>query len=262
MNLFSKLYNNRRLIFKLAINDFKSKYVGSYLGIIWAFVQPIATTFVFWFVFQVGLRVGAVSNDVPFALWLILGLVPWFFFSDAVNSATSCFYEYNYLVKKIQFNIGILPIVKIFSAFFVHVAFIILFILIYYSYGGSLDIIKILGFLYYTFCNILLIIGIVFITSSISVFVKDINQVVAIVLQFGMWLTPIMWSTELIPNNLKFLFEINPLFYVTEGYRTLLFDGEFLPSYNSFLFWFITLGLLIVGWTVFKRSKPHFADVI
>lgn len=262
MNVFSKLYNNRRLIIKLAINDFKSKYVGSYLGIIWAFVQPIATTFVFWFVFQVGLRASAVSNDVPFALWLILGLVPWFFFSDAVNSATSCFYEYNYLVKKIQFNIGILPIVKIVSSLFIHVAFIFLFVIIFYSYGQTLDVIKVLGFIYYTVCNIALIVGVVFITSSISVFIKDVNQVVSIVLQFGMWLTPIMWSTELIPENFKILFEINPLFYVTEGYRNLMFDGKFMDNHNSIIFWIVTVGLLIFGWTVFKKSKPHFADVI
>jgi len=87
---FRDLYQNRGLIFSLAKNDFKSKYTGSYFGIIWAFVQPISTILVFWFVFEIGFR-SAPMQDVPFALWLSCGLVPWFFFSEAWSIATNAF---------------------------------------------------------------------------------------------------------------------------------------------------------------------------
>ena len=82
------LWKNKRLIFNLAKNDFKTKYAGSYLGIFWAFVQPIVTILVYWFVFQVGFRSGTVS-EFPFVVWLTCGMVPWFFFSDAWMSATN-----------------------------------------------------------------------------------------------------------------------------------------------------------------------------
>ena len=74
-----ELYQNRALIFSLAKNDFKTKYAGSYLGIVWAFIQPIITILVYWFVFSVGLRSGAVQ-EYPFVLYLVSGIVPWFFF--------------------------------------------------------------------------------------------------------------------------------------------------------------------------------------
>ena len=83
-----ELLQNRKLIMNLAKNDFKTKYAGSYLGIVWAFVQPIVTILVYWFVFSVGLKAGNVS-DYPFVLYLVSGIVPWFFFQDALNGGTN-----------------------------------------------------------------------------------------------------------------------------------------------------------------------------
>ena len=131
-----ELFRNRFLIFNLAKNDFKTKYAGSYLGIIWAFVQPIITILVYWFVFQIGFRSGTIDN-YPFALWLVAGLVPWFFFSDALLNATNCLLEYSYLVKKIVFPISILPFIKVLSAAFVHLFFLILTIFLFII-GGYL----------------------------------------------------------------------------------------------------------------------------
>ena len=84
----AELYQNRKLVLSLAKNDFKTKYAGSYLGIVWAFIQPIVTILVYWFVFSVGLKAGTVS-DYPFVLYLVSGIVPWFFFQDALNCGTN-----------------------------------------------------------------------------------------------------------------------------------------------------------------------------
>ena len=81
MGLIKELYRNKALIWNLSKNDFKTKYAGSYLGIFWAFVQPVVTVLIYWFVFQVGFK-SAPVKEVPFILWLVAGIVPWFFFSD------------------------------------------------------------------------------------------------------------------------------------------------------------------------------------
>ena len=120
------IYKNRRLVAKLAKNDFKTRYAGSYLGIVWAFIQPVITILVYWFVFSVGFRSGTGDLGVPFVLYLVAGIVPWFFFQDALIGGTNSLLEYNYLVKKVVFNISVLPVVKIISAMFVH-AFFVLF---------------------------------------------------------------------------------------------------------------------------------------
>ena len=114
LSLPIELYHNRQLILNLAKNDFKTKYAGSYLGIVWAFIQPIVTILVYWFVFSVGLKAGNAA-DYPFVIYLVSGIVPWFFFQDALNGGTNSLIEYNYLVKKVVFKISILPIVKIIS---------------------------------------------------------------------------------------------------------------------------------------------------
>ena len=135
MGIIREIFANKKLILNLAKNDFKTKYAGSYLGIVWGFIQPIVTVLVYWFVFEKGLKAGGVMNkegiQVEFVLWLIAGLVPWFLFSDALNSGTNSLLEYNYLVKKVVFNISILPVVKITSAFFVNAFFIIFTIVLY-----------------------------------------------------------------------------------------------------------------------------------
>ena len=129
----------RKLTVTLAVNDFKTKYSGSYLGIFWAFVQPVVTVTVYWFVFQLGFRSDPVK-DFPFVLWLIAGIVPWFYFSDALNGGTNSLLEYNYLVKKVVFNIDILPIVKVCSALFVHGFFVCFMFILYLAYGYGIDL--------------------------------------------------------------------------------------------------------------------------
>ncbi len=94
------IFETRRLLLTLIKNDFKKQYLGSYLGLLWAFIQPIAFIVVIWFVFEIGFRSGTVMGDTPFFLWLICGMIPWFFFADAVSSGTSAIVANNFLVKK------------------------------------------------------------------------------------------------------------------------------------------------------------------
>lgn len=256
------IYHSKTLIFQLAINDFKSRYVGSYLGIIWAFIQPLITILVLWFVFQVGFR-SAPVNNFPFILWLSCGLIPWFFFVDSVSSSANSLLEYSYLVKKVMFRVSVLPIVKILSAFFVHLFFIGFLVFMFWIYGYRPNICYIQLF-YFSFSMTLLVLGLSWITSSLVVFLKDTAQVVAVILQMGFWLTPILWPIAMVPERYHFLFKLNPMFYIVEGYRDTLIHGVWVwHRYNqSMYFWAITILIFIVGALLFKRLRPHFSDVL
>lgn len=255
-------WNNKELIISLAVNDFKTKYAGSYFGIVWAFVQPICTILVFWFVFQVGMRNTDVG-DIPFILWFIAGLIPWFFFSEAWNTATNCLIEYSFLVKKVVFEIYILPVVKILSALFVHVFFVLFMLLIYLLYDIKPNIYWVQT-IYYSFCMIALVIALSFITAPLVVFFKDLGQIMNIILQFGMWLTPIMWSIDIIPEKFMWIFKLNPMYYVVQGYRdSLIYGNVFYGNIKqTVFFWGAVLVFMFVGCTIFKKLKPHFADVL
>lgn len=123
MVLPAELWQNRRLILKLSKNDFKTRYAGSYLGMVWALVQPVVTVLLYWFVFGTIMqsRQSMGDTEIPYVLWLTAGLVPWMYFSEALSNGTNALLEYNYLVKKVVFKISILPIIKVFAATFMHV---------------------------------------------------------------------------------------------------------------------------------------------
>ena len=108
------IYRNRSLLFQLTVRDFKSRYLGSYLGLIWAFIQPLITILIFWFVFELGFKSAPVGN-FPFILWLMTGIIPWFFISESLGSGTGSVVENSYLVKKIVFRVSMLPVIKILS---------------------------------------------------------------------------------------------------------------------------------------------------
>lgn len=261
--LAEELNNNRVLIWNLSKNDFKTKYAGSYLGIIWAFIQPIVTILLYWFVFEFGLKAGSPIKDVPFILWFMAGLVPWFFFQESLLNATNCMLEYSYLVKKVVFKISILPIIKIISALFIHLVFIgFLFIVgaIYGFYPSQYTI----QLIYYSFCTFFMALAISYGTCAIVIFFKDLGQIINIFLQIGMWMTPIMWSYTIVPNRFQWILKLNPMYYIVEGYRDTIINHVwfFQRYFQTVYFWSISLGLFALGAMLFKKLKPHFADVL
>ena len=263
VSLFSDLKSNRNLIFNLAKNDFKTKFAGSYLGMIWAFVNPIITILVYWFVFEFGLRSGSPIEGVPFILWLMAGLIPWFFFSDGLNNATNCMQEYSYLVKKVVFKISILPIVKIISSLFVHLVFIGFLFIIAFCYGFY-PTLETLQIFYYLFCLFFIILATSYATSAIVLFFKDLGQIINIFLQIGVWMTPIMWNYKMLPEKYQWIVKLNPMVYITEGYRDVFINKIWFWTRQgqTIYFWTVSLALFFIGTVIFKKLKPHFADVL
>ena len=264
-----EIWYNRKLTFNLAKNDFKNRFSGSYLGTVWAFVQPIVTIFLFWFVFEKGLHAGpqGLRNGipVPFVLWLTSGLVPWFFFQDALISGTNTLYEYAFLVKKVVFNIGILPAVKVISNLFVHIAFVGFMFIIFILMGLYPSVYSV-QVIYYSVAMICFVTGLVYLTSAFCVFFKDLSQIISILMQVFMWSTPIMWNINAmgLKGPLLYLFKLNPMFYIVQGYRDSMIDNVwfFEKSDLTIYFWAVTILLFILGSTMFRKLRVHFADVL
>ncbi len=268
LQLIQELLQNRRLIWKLSKNDFKTKYAGSYLGVIWAFVQPVVTIVLYAVVFGILMPSKAEmlsdgNMDIPFILYLTAGLVPWLYFSEALTSGTTSFKVYNYLVKKVVFKVSILPIIRVISSAFVHLAFIVLIMILNISMGNYPSIYW-LQILYFSFCTFVFTLALTYATSSIVVFFKDLNQLIGIFLQVGIWATPIMWYITSAPESIHTILKLNPMFYIVDGYRNALFEHTWFWNdfYSTMYFWIITATLSAVGILIFKRLKPHFADVL
>ena len=259
-----ELYQSRHLIWKLARNDFKKRYAGSYLGAVWAMVQPVVTVAMYYVVFDVIMGTGnAMVPDKPYVLFLTAGLVPWFYFNEALNNGTNALLEYNYLVKKVVFKISVLPIIKIIAATFIHVFFVLVMLVIAAIYGYY-PTIYVIQLVYYSLCLFIFVLGLCYSTCAIMVFFKDIGQIISILLQIGMWATPILWDVNTLSPTVQMIVKINPLVYIVNGYRTAIFEKTWFweDFYSTMYFWIVTVVVFGVGALVFKRLKVHFSDVL
>ena len=259
------VWSNRTMLFALSKNDFKVKYAGSYFGIVWGFIQPFITIGVYWFVFQGGFRSGSVVEGYPFILWLMCGIIPWFFFVEAVSSGTNGLLDYHYLVKKVVFPVDILPSIRLVSTYYVHIFFMFFMLLAFFLYGIFPDV-HWLQVVYCEVCLFVLLAGIVYACSAVIVFFKDLSQMITIGLQIGLWVTPILWDYSSVSANgtLLFVLKLNPIFYIVQQYRnTFLYQRWFWTDWKwTIYFWGITLFLFGVGTILFQKLKIHFADVL
>ena len=259
-----ELYQSRHLIWKLAKNDFRKRYAGSSMGALWALAQPVVTVAMYYIVFDKLMGGGGRGvEDVPFVLFLTAGLVPWFYFNEALNNGTNALREYDYLVKKVVFKISILPIIKVIAATFIHVFFVagLLIVAALYGYYPTVYTTQIL---YYSACLFVFVLALCYATCAVVVFFKDLTQIIGIALQIGIWATPILWNIDSAPGEWVVILKLNPLVYIVNGYRSAIYERSwfFEDFFSTMYFWIVTVVLFGIGVAVFKRLKPHFADVL
>jgi ABC-type polysaccharide/polyol phosphate export permease len=257
-----ELYSKRDLIFSLAARDFRSGYFGSLLGIIWVFVEPVIYMFVMWFFFTKAVKFRP-SSDHPYVAWLMSSMVLWMFFSSAFVSSVGTFKSYAYLLRRPRFNMSIMPVVSIGSSLIVHGIFILLLIALLLASRVSLTIYW-LQSVYYLFSTCILLLGLSWITASLSLFIHDIRNAVGVILQIGFWVSPIFWDLNTYPEKYRFLLRLNPLTYLLEGYRkSFLYAEPFWSDVKgSLYFWSFSIIVLSIGMITYKKLRPHFGDVI
>ncbi len=267
INLLKNIKARRRMIWDLAKADFRKRFVGSYFGIVWMFIQPLVTIAIYAFIFgPYGFKSAPPVPDVSYTTWLIPGIVPWFFFSEVMNMTTGILQEYSYLVKKVVFPVELLPIIKLLSCGFVHLFFIAVMI-VFYLVNGRMPQISWLQIVYYSFAAAMLALGLAYLTSAVNVFFKDMQQIVGILLQFGIWMCPIMYDETLFTSRAPWVatvLKLNPFYYIVAGYRDSMITGDpfWMRPTLGIYFWVVTLLLFVVGLRFFTKLRPHFSDVL
>jgi lipopolysaccharide transport system permease protein/teichoic acid transport system permease protein len=261
-NWFLNVARYRETILAMSARDVRGRYAGTFGGMIWAFVHPAAIVAIFYFVFAVGFRAHGPGN-IPFILWFVSGLAPWFFFNDTLVVITNSVMTNSYLVAKTVFPTEILPLIYILSGLFPHLIFLGLL--------GGLDFYFHLPFssarllvVYFTGCTIMLLLGLGWLFCALQVFYRDVAQALTITLNMLFWLTPIVWSQDIVPAAYQGVLQANPIYYIVQGYRGLLiYPQPVWPSLaQTITFWVITLAALMTGALIFRQLKPEFADVM
>lgn len=262
MSKLKKIQTDLVFLWQFSWDDFKNKYSNSFLGVGWGFLQPMITILLYWFVFQLGFKSQPVE-DFPFILWLVVGLIPWFFVSEAIPGSTAVLVEYNYLVQKVLFNINILPVVKVISSFLIQMFLLGFAVLAFWMFGYS-PCISYFQILYYVIYMLVLTVGIAYIVAALYIFFKDLIQIINIMLQIVFWTTPIVWNIEAMPASIQKILTYNPLYFIVNGYRkTFIYkEGFWTDGLISIYYWAVASIILVVGIKLFGKLKPHFADVL
>jgi lipopolysaccharide transport system permease protein len=262
INFLNEIYEKRTLIYEMSKRDFKQRYVGSFLGLFWAFLEPLTMMMIMWFVFSLGFKAKP-SGDVPFVAYLFTGMIAFNFFQDTLGACSNVIRSYAFLVQKVKFRVSILPILKIGSALTLHIVFVSIVMAILLLSGIRPSIFW-LQAIYYLAASLFLMLGLSWLISAIGVFVKDITHIVAIFLRLGFWVTPIFWNINMIPEQYRIFLKINPIFYIVQGYRESFIYQ--VPVWHhpviTIYFWFVACVTFLIGVFVFLRFRPHFADVL
>jgi ABC-type polysaccharide/polyol phosphate export permease len=269
MNVFSpsnrfirSIWKWRGSIWEMARRDFISQHSGTYLGIVWNFVQPLAYAAMLTLVFSIGLRQNP-GGEVPFLVYLLTGMIAWNFFSGALGSLSGIIKAHSFLVHKGSFNLAVLPLPKLLSLMAPHMALIVATVGICWL-NGIVPSLYALQVLYYLAAMACLLLGLGWIASAASLFIEDVNNLVGIFVQFGFWFTPIIWNIKIIPLKYRWIVSLNPAYYLVNGYRdSLVFKVPFWQRPREMAyFWILTFLILVLGGIVFRRLKPHFGEVL
>lgn len=256
MNTLKEIYNYREMVFSLVRKDLRGRYKGSVLGFMWTFINPLFQLIIYNLVFSTILK----SDIEKYYLFLFVALIPWIFFSAALTGGSTSVLSQKDMVKKIYFPREVLPIAYVTSCFVnMLYCFIVVFLVVLIS-GVKLSFVALLYLPIIMAIEYILCLGIAFISSAVTVFLRDLEHILGIVAMAWMYLTPVMYSIEIVPEKYQRIFSFNPMTPIIRGYRDILYYGQ-VPHIRTFISATI-LGtcVLIVGYFVFGLMKKRFVE--
>jgi lipopolysaccharide transport system permease protein len=255
------------LLRTLVRRDLEARYKGSILGNLWPLVNQLSQLLIYTYVFAIVLKVklslhGVPDNNFTFGLWLFTGLIPWMSFTGGLTQAAISVIAQPNLVKKVVFPLALLPIVSVGSAFiesaFGLIALIFFVALSIHTLHPTLALLPLVWL-----TQLLLTTGLGYLVAGLTVFLRDIPQVLAVTLNIWFYMTPIIYPASAIPVEFRdWIFWLNPLATISEVYRDIILVGE-VKHWSE---WGVAAAISAIvfagGFTVYKRLRPMFADVL
>jgi lipopolysaccharide transport system permease protein len=256
---FKELWEYRELLFMLAVREVKLRYRQTFLGVAWVILQPLITTVIFTFIF--GRLLGADSENVQFELFAFVGLIPWNVFSQSLQRGGVSLTRDIRLITKIFFPRVIIPIANALSTLVdFGVALVILFVLlIIYQVPITFSILSLPLLLLLTMT---LSIGVGLIFAALNVYYRDFTYVLPFIITVWMYASPLAYSTKLIPENLRWIYKLNPMVGVIDGFRWAIFRAINFPLIGIVYSLITSLLIFFIGMFIFRRLERSFADVI
>ena len=255
MNVFKEIYNYRELLKTNIKKEIRGKYKGSWLGVLWTFLNPLLMLAVYAFVFPYILRV----NVDNYTIFMIVALIPWNFFTTAIQSGTGSVVANGNILKKVYFPREIIPI-SITTSQLVNFLITCIIMAVFIIFSGVGFSAHVLLFPLLVLIQYILILGLTFILSALTVFVRDIDHFVSVILMLGFYATPIVYQGEMLPKKFQIFLKLNPMAQLVEAYRSILYYHR-MPDMTMLVIWGLgSVDLLVVGYLIFKKLEKSFVE--
>lgn len=252
------------LIYELTRREIRERYSGRVFGTLWAIGHPLALTlvyiFIFAFVFKT--RVGG-SLDMPldYTSYMLAGLIPWLTFQESMGKASTDITANAHIVKQVIFPLEVLPVKGVLATLVSEIVFIILLAIYTLAIHGALlwtyFLLPVLIFL-----QILAMIGVSYLLSSIGAFFRDLKDVVQVFLSVAFFVLPILYLPEAVPTTVRYILYLNPFSYMVWVFQDVLYFGRFAHPWAWLGFGLLSLVTFVAGYRVFKKLQIMFGDVL
>jgi len=255
--MIKNLYNYREFLKTNIKKDIRGKYKGSFLGVLWSFINPLLMTLIYAIVFPFILKSGQ-DNYVTF---IVIGVLAWNWFTTVISQGTFCVIANSSIIKKVYFPREILPISTATSGlvnYFISIPIIFIFLI---ASGIGLSwyvlLLPLIALIQY-----FLSLGIIFITSAINVYVRDAEYIINFILNMLFYATPIVYTASLFPEEFRWILYMNPMTTIINSYRDIFFYKQLPDLGNVFLVLILSIFLMFIGIKIFKKLEKGFAEEV
>lgn len=255
MNIFKNLYNYREFLKTSIKKEFRGKYKKSFLGILWSFLNPLFQLLIYALVFPFILK----NNVENYTVFLIVALFPWNFFNLSIIQSAACIVTNGGIIKKVYFPREILPIATSTSNLINFlISSILVFLALFISGIGLTKAVVVLPLI--ILIQYILQLGLSFILSAITVYVRDVEYLINVLMMLAFYLSPIVYSADMIPSKYLPLFKLNPMFHIIKYYRDILYYGKIPEMGSVLLLLLVCIIILVVGYLIFRKLEKRFAE--
>ncbi len=257
---FAEFWRRRDLLWHMVVRHLRGQYKQSVLGYAWAFVNPLSLMIILSFVFSTIIRV-PVGEDVPYPLFVFVGLLPWLFFSSAIASGTDSVTNASSLVSKVYFPREVLPTAAVLTKL-VDLFFGLIILVALLAYYERLPEATVYWFPLLFGIHLLFTLGLTYPLAALNLYFHDVRFLVGVVLTLWFYLTPIIYPVDIVPSKYEFIFDINPNAVFINAYRRVILYGEDPEPGRVLIGLAVALITFVIGYYLFKKMEKGFADSI
>ena len=261
--MFQALWQYRQFVFSSIRSEFSSRFARSKLGGLWAIFNPLAQVAIYALILSniMQARVAGIEGQYAFTIYLSAGMLAWNLFSEIVSRCVNVFIVNGNLIKKAMFPKIVLPAITVGSCLLDNVMLFIA-ILVIFALVGHVPGFSIIWLPLLTLATVALAVGVGLILGIFNVFIRDVGQVVPIVLQILFWFTPIVYPLSIIPESYRHYLYLNPIYPLVSAYQDVLVYGVAPNLTHVLAITAFSTGLMLLGFILFTRASEEMADVL